>query len=221
MNQTAAEPGMRVLVVDDHALVRTGMRRVLEDNPAVAHIEEAASGEEAIERVASDDFGIVLMDINLPGMSGLETSERLLRRDPDLRIIIVTGRIEGGSVRHLLNVGVRAYITKDSNASEIGKAIGKVLAGDQYLSPDVAQQIAIDSLSGNEGENPFDRLTTRERQIVEHLLQGERNRQISEALHISEKTVSTHRTRAFDKLGVSNAAELVRLALRHDVWHID
>ena len=96
----------------------------------------------------------------------------------------------------------------------------RVMAGEQYLSPDVAQQVAMDTING-EGENPFTRLTTRESEIINLLLQGHRNRQISSSLHISEKTVSTHRTRAFEKLHVKTTAELVRLAIRFDVWNED
>jgi len=96
--------------------------------------------------------------------------------------------------------------------------VQRVMAGEQYLSPDVAQQMAIDSINGSDG-NPFDKLTTRETEIINLLMDGQRNRQISDSLHISEKTVSTHRTRAFEKLGVKNATELVRLAMRFDMWN--
>lgn len=209
---------LRVLIVDDHELVRAGMRRLLEENPHIASISEASSGEEALQLANNQAFELVLMDINLPGISGLEASDKLLLLAPDCRIIMVTGQLDGGHIRKLLNAGVRGYITKGSSAEEMDKAVQRVMSGEQYLSPDVAQQMAIDSINGSDG-NPFDKLTTRESEIINLLMAGHRNRQISTNLHISEKTVSTHRTRAFEKLGVKNTAELVRLAMRFDLWN--
>lgn len=209
---------LRVLIVDDHELVRAGMRRLLEENPHIASIAEASSGEEALQLASKQAFDLVLMDINLPGISGLEASDKLLLLVPDCRIIMVTGQLDGGHIRKLLNAGVRGYITKGSSAEEMDKAMQRVMAGEQYLSPDVAQQMAIDMINGSDG-NPFDKLTSRESEIINLLLGGHRNRQISTSLHISEKTVSTHRTRAFEKLGVKTTAELVRLAMRFDLWN--
>lgn len=211
---------MKVLVVDDHELVRAGMRRLLEENSQIEAIYEANSGEDALAMAANQLYDLVLMDINLPGISGLEASDKLLRIAPESRIIMVTGRLESGHIRKLLNAGVRGYITKGSSAEEMNKAMRRVMAGEQYLSPDVAQQLAMDVINGDD-ENPFDKLTGRETEIISLLLRGHRNRQISNSLHISEKTVSTHRTRAFEKLGVKTTAQLVRLAIRFDLWNDD
>jgi two-component system invasion response regulator UvrY len=211
---------LKVLVVDDHELVRAGMRRLLEENPQLGSIFEANSGEEALEIAATHSFDLVLMDISLPGINGLEASEKLLDLAPDSRIIMVTGKLEGGHIRKLLNAGVRGYITKGSSSDEMDKAIRIVMNGEQYLSPDVAQQVAMDVINGD-NQNPFDKLTSRESEIITLLLRGQRNRQISSNLHISEKTVSTHRTRAFEKLNVKTTAELVRLAIRFSLWNED
>lgn len=212
------QQSLNVLVVDDHELVRAGMRRLLEENPQIQEIFEANSGEEALQMAVTQTFDLVLMDIKLPGISGLEASEKLLALAPESRIIMVTGRLEGGHIRKLLNSGVRGYITKGSSADEMDKAMRRVMAGEQYLSPDVAQQVAMDMINGDEN-NPFDKLTVRESEIITLLLRGHRNRLISTNLHISEKTVSTHRTRAFEKLNVKTTAELVRLAIRFDLWN--
>ncbi|NND91484.1 MAG: response regulator transcription factor [Granulosicoccus sp.] len=214
------QPLLNILVVDDHELVRAGMRRLLEENPQIGSINEASSGEEALQMAATHDFDLVLMDINLPGISGLEAAEKLLSLAPKSRIIMVTGRLESGHIRKLLNSGVRGYITKGSSADEMDKAMRRVMAGEQYLSPDVAQQVAMDVINGGD-ENPFHKLTSREMEIITLLLGGHRNREISNRLHISEKTVSTHRTRAFEKLNVKTTAELVRLAIRFDLWNND
>lgn len=211
---------LNVLIVDDHELVRAGMRLLLEENSNIVAIHEACSGEDALQMAATQSFDLVLMDINLPGISGLEASEKMLAQRPESRIIMVTGRLEGGYIRRLLNAGVKGYITKGSSAEEMDKAMRRVMAGEQYLSPDVARQVAMDVINGDD-TNPFDRLTTRELEITSLLLKGLRNRQISTNLHISEKTVSTHRTRAFEKLNVKTTAELVRLAIRFDLWNED
>ena len=209
---------VKVLVVDDHELVRAGMRRLLEDNPIIELIDETSSAEVALEMAAKDNYDLILMDINLPGMTGLEAAEQLLTLAPNTRVIMVTGRLEGSLIRQILNAGVRGYISKGSSADEMEKAILKVMQGEQYLSPDVAQRFAIDAIRGDDS-NPFDRLTKRETEIINLLLQGQRNRKISSDLHISEKTVSTHRSRAFEKLRITTTAELVRLAIRFDKWH--
>lgn len=216
----ANQAKLEVLVVDDHELVRSGMRRLLEDNSLIGNISEASTGEEAVSLAGQHRFDIVLMDISLPGISGLRASELLLKKAPDTRIVIVTGKLEGVLIRKLLNCGVRGYITKGSSADDIDKAIRQVINGEQYLSPDVAQQFAMDMLNGDD-LNPFDRLTSREFEIIMLLLDGKRNRIIADSLHISEKTVSTHRTRAFEKLHVATTAELVRLAIRFELWSED
>jgi len=207
---------LKVLVVDDHELVRAGMRRLMEENPHIESITEANSGEDALQIAGKHQFDIVLMDINLPGMDGLEASDKLLMLSPECRIIMVTGNLEAGPIRKLLNSGVLGYITKGSSAEEVDKAMRQVMQGEQYLSPDVAQRLAMEMINGQD-DNPFDKLTTREREIVKLLVGGYRNQQISTTLHISEKTVSTHRTRAFEKLNIKTTAELVRLSMRFDV----
>jgi len=209
---------IKVLVVDDHELVRVGMRRLLEDNPMIELIHESSSGEIALEMAVATDYDLILMDINLPGMTGLEAAEQLLTLVPKSRVIMVTGRLEGSLIRQILNAGVRGYVSKGSSADEMEKAMRKVMQGEQYLSPDVAQRFAIDAIRGDDA-NPFERLTTRETEIINLLLQGERNRKIATDLHISEKTVSTHRSRAFEKLRITTTAELVRLAIQFDKWH--
>ncbi len=209
-----------VLVVDDHELVRSGVRRLLEENSEVGSITEASSGEAALAIAQHQPFDIILMDITLPGIDGLETSQRLLSCSPDARIIIVTGEPKGGHIRKLLNSGVRGYITKGCSVDEMEMAIQQVSKGEQYLSADVARQIAREMI-GNENDSPFERLTAREHEIVLRLLEGQRNRQVAEMLYISEKTVSTHRKRAYEKLDISSSAELVRLAIRFGLWKND
>lgn len=205
-----------VLIVDDHKLVLSGMRSLLSDNPLVKSITEATSGEDAVAFTRERKFSVVLMDLALPGMSGIEASQKILARDNSIPIIALAGKLENDDVRALLAVGVRGYITKGCDAGEMVQAIKTVVAGEQHMAADVAKHFAFDLLNGRP-DNPFDQLTPREREIADELIDGKRNRRIAEQFFISEKTVSTHRTRAFQKLGVSTTAELVRLALRHGI----
>lgn len=209
-----------LLIVDDHKLVLSGMRRLLEDNPSIQSITEASSGEEAVSLAAAQEFGAVVMDLVLPGMSGTEACRQILAMKPELPIIVLAGKLENEDVRALLVAGVRGYITKGCDAEEMVQAIESVVKGDQHMSAEVAKEFAFDMLHGR-SENPFDQLTPREREIVDELINGKRNIRIAEQFFISEKTVSTHRTRAFQKLDVSTTAELVRLALRHGITRGD
>lgn len=209
-----------LLIVDDHKLVLSGMCSLLSDNPLVNSITAAGTGEEAVALAEQQTFGAVLMDLRLPGINGVEASRQMLAHNPELPIIILAGKLENDDVRALLAAGVRGYITKGCDAQEMIQAIRTVVHGEQHMSADVAKDFAFDLLNGTPA-NPFDELTPREREIADELIDGKRNRRIAEQFFISEKTVSTHRTRAFQKLGVSTTAELVRLALRHGVARAD
>lgn len=209
-----------LMIVDDHKLVLSGMRSLLSDDPMINSITEATSGEQAVALAEERKFGAVLMDMNLPGISGTQASIKILEKNNNMPIIVLAGKLENDDVRELLAAGVRGYITKGCEAEEVFQAIQTVVEGEQHMSADVAQHFAFDMLNGRP-DNPFDELTPREREIVDELIDGKRNSRIAEQFFISEKTVSTHRTRAFQKLNISTTAELVRLALRHGVTRGD
>lgn len=211
---------LSVLVVDDHPLVRSGVRRHLELHPRIGDIHEAASGDEAVTFYQDCQCDIVLMDLTLPGIGGLEASRQLLDIRPDARILIVTANVNYAEIRQALNDGVLGCLTKANNHGEMDLAIDAIADGKQYLSPEVAQTMVIGAL-GSEKDNPFDRLSARELEIIKLMIDGGRNVDIAQTLSISEKTVSTHRTRAFRRLGVDNPAELLRLAIRHGLWEDD
>jgi len=209
-----------LMIVDDHKLVRSGMRSLLSGHDIINSITEATTGEQAVALAEERRFGAVLMDINLPGMNGTEASKKILEKNSDTPIIVLAGILENDDVRDLLKAGVRGYITKGCDADEMVQAIKTVVEGEQHMSADVAQHFAFDMLNGRP-DNPFNELTPREREIVDELIDGKRNSRIAEQFFISEKTVSTHRTRAFQKLNISTTAELVRLALRHGITRGD
>ena len=209
--------GARTLVVDDHPLVRAGMRGALEGLVGVGTVDEAGSGELALRMLGETAYALVMLDLALPGISGVEVARRVLERWPDARVIVVTGAGNAAPVRPLVAAGVAGWLTKGADAAEIGTAVRTVLAGGRHLERDVAQRLLLEGIDGAPA-SPFERLTPRELEVCRLVVDGVPNRRVAEALHISEKTVSTHRTRALDKLGLRSVPELVRLALHHGLW---
>jgi len=204
------------MLVDDHDMVRTGLKRLLDDFSDIEVIAEASSGEQAIELVPIHKPDIALMDLSMPGIGGLEATRKLLRIHEELRIIIVTMHNEDIFPQRLLNIGAMGYVTKEANIQEIVKAIREVNNNKRYISPEIAQQMAL-SGSQESDKSPFESLSERELQVMLMLMDGEKVNSISEKLCLSPKTVSTYRYRLYDKLNVNNDMELAKLALRHGI----
>ncbi len=206
---------VRVLLVDDHDLVRTGIRRLLEDNEGIAVVAEARSGEEALSAVQTADPEIVLMDVNMPGMGGLEATRKLLRIKPDLKIIVLSVHVDGLVPKRLLEAGAVGYLTKGCSAEEVVLAVRTVKRGQRYISREVAQNLALNNVTGRSGG--LEALSQRELQVLLMITQGRSIQEISDALFLSPKTVSTYRSRIFKKLAVDSDVELTHLALRHGI----
>ena len=207
---------IKVMLVDDHDLVRTGIKRLLEDHPDIKIVGEATSGEQALELVTENDPDVVLMDINMPGIGGLEATRKLLQRKPKLKIIVVTMHEDELFAQRLLKAGAMGYLTKGAKVDEILQALQAVIANQRYLCPSIAQQIALSQMAEEES-SPFDSLSERELQVLLMMMDGQSISVISEKLCLSPKTVSTYRTRLYAKLGVQNDIELARLALQFGV----
>lgn len=210
----------KILLVDDHDLVRAGIRLLLKDIDDSSIIVEASSGEESIEIVQKDDINIVFMDLMLPGIDGLTAALRLLQLDSTLKIIILTGRNEGPVPKAVLKSGVCGYMTKSSATEEIVNAIDSANRGVFYVSPDLIDHAGMAGLNSTDDENPFDRLSQRELQVVLLLMQGYKTSDAGDSLVLNAKTVSTYKRRAFEKLKVENTAELVKLAIAFGVMGI-
>lgn len=208
----------RVLLVDDHDLVRTGIRRLLEDTREFAVVGEAGSGEEALRVARECRPGIILMDINMPGMGGLEATRRLLRIDPRFRIIVVTVHVDGPFPARMLEAGVAGYVAKGSTLAEMMKAMRDVRGGRRYVGPDVAQQMVLGPVQTTRAL--IDSLSARELKVMIMISQGLSTQQIAEKLCLSPKTVSTYRARLFAKLGVSSDVALTHLALRYGLLEL-
>jgi len=205
-----------VFVVDDHDLVRLGIVRLLEDVNGVEVIGSATSGEEALQAVRKLPPNVLLLDVRMPGIGGLETTRRLIRIQPNIRIIALSAFYDHPFPTRMLQAGAAGYITKDANLDEMVQAIKKVHAGQRYISPEIAQQLALKSLSeSSNDDSPFDVLSERELQVMMMITNGLKVQEISNKLCLSSKTVNSYRYRLFDKLKIKNDVELTHLAIRH------
>jgi DNA-binding NarL/FixJ family response regulator len=206
---------IRVYLVDDHELVRTGFASILREHVDMQVVGEAGSGDVALQEIRQLKPDVVLCDLHLPGISGLEITERIVRGDTGARVIIVSVQLEGPKPRKLLAAGASGYLGKGCAAEELLRAIRDVSRGKRYIAADLAQLLALGSLQP-EG-SPFERLSPRELEVTMSLLQGHRLTRIGEALSLSAKTIATYKYSAFEKLGVQDLGSLTRLALQHGV----
>jgi DNA-binding NarL/FixJ family response regulator len=209
---------MRILVVDDHELVRQGIMHMLRDVERIEVVGGAASGEEAIALIRTQPVDVVLMDINMPGMGGLEATRKILRLAPGTKVIIVTICEDDPFPSTLLAAGAAGYLTKGTPLPQMIQAIKSVHKGQRFISPDIAQHLALKSFDPA-NSNPFEHLSERELQISMMIVQCQKVAQIAEQLFLSPKTVNSYRYRVFEKLAIESDVELTLLAVRHGLIH--
>lgn len=205
---------INVLIVDDHALVRMGIRRLLDDLPDIAVVGEAESGEGALEFIRSHKPDVVLLDMKMPGIDGWEVTRRLQKSHPEVKVIAVTALSTESLPSRVLQLGAMGYLTKESGSQDLSAAIRKVYQGERYLSAEVAQKMAIDSLQAHQ-DSPFDALSEREMQVMLMITRGITVQDIATRLFLSTKTINGYRYRIFEKLDVKNDVELTYLAMKH------
>ena len=201
---------IKVFLLDDHALVRAGMRMILSNETDIEVVGEAESGELGLPLIRSLRPDVVLCDLHLPGVSGLEVTERIVRGQYGARVIIVSVMEDGPLPKRLLEAGAEGYVGKGGDARELLSAVRDVAMGRRYLCNAVAKHLALAHLSG--GDSPFDQVSPREMEVAMLLVQGLRQEQIAKRLSLSAKTVNTHKTRLFEKLKVKDTIALARLA---------
>ena len=208
---------IKVLLADDHSIVRAGLRRIVEESKDMQVIAEAADGRDAIEQVHKTSPDIAIIDISMPGLDGLEVISQLKLFYPDLPILILTMHEEGQYVVRAIEAGAMGYITKQSAPEQLVKAIRKVFSGHRYLTDEGAEALALSVAKGVRGQSPLDSLSMRELQVLRRLAMGHTNREIAKAYGISIKTVDTYRFRLLKKLNLRNNAELSRFAIQNNL----
>ncbi|HEY5789965.1 MAG TPA: response regulator [Gammaproteobacteria bacterium] len=209
---------IKVLLVDDHALVRTGLRLILDAAEGIEVVGEAETGEGALDLIRKQPPDIVLMDINMPGIGGIEALHRMLHLDPTLAVIVCSVQGSDPYPTKLMQMGARGYLTKGCPADELVRAVMTVASGERYISSDVAQMLALTMLphTGRQ-QTQIDTLSQREMQVLLMVAEGMGIQEIADKLCVSPKTVGTYRHRLYDKLGVTNDVELSHFALRHGI----
>jgi DNA-binding NarL/FixJ family response regulator len=214
---------VRVLVVDDHEVVRQGIRMVLETDPDLEVVGEACSGEEAIERVRELSPSVVVMDIGMPGLSGFEATRRIRQSNPEVQVLALTVHDSEAYVFQMLQAGATGYVVKRAPASEVIQAVKRAHRGESVLHPSVAKLLIRDYLSRAERgeEASYDSLSQREREILKLVAEGKTNRDIAELLAVSVKTVQAHRANLMRKLGMHDRTELVKYAIRKGIIGLD
>jgi DNA-binding NarL/FixJ family response regulator len=207
----------RILVADDHTLVREGLKQILASNPDLVVAAEAFDGDQCLARVREADFDLVLLDMSMPGLSGIDLVKRLKLEKPRLKILVLSMHGEQQYAVRAYKAGASGYLTKDSASAQLVAAIRKIASGGVYISAAGAEQLAMGATrgAGNDGDLPHRSLSDREYQVFRLLVGGTSITDIGETLHLSVKTVSTHKTRILLKMKMSSTAELVRYALEH------
>ena len=206
---------IRIMLVDDHDLFRAGVRSILQGQDGMVVIGEFANGEDAVNAVRAEAPDLILMDVNMPGIGGVEATRKILKIAPDVRVIAVTVLSDDPFPNQLLDAGARGYISKGSGSEEMLEAIHMVMRGQHYISGDVAQKLTLANFRKGGESSVLGTLSAREMQVMMMITQGQGNQQISDALFLSPKTISTYRHRLFEKLDVANDVELTHLAIRH------
>jgi two-component system invasion response regulator UvrY len=205
---------VRVFLIDDHALVRTGIKMILGGQTGIEVVGEAESGEIALPQVRLLKPDVVLCDLHLPGLSGLEITERIVKGKHGTRVIIVSVLEDGPMPQRLMEAGASGYVGKAGDAQELIRAIHDVALGRRYLANSIAQNLALSKIGPG---SPFDSLSPREMEVALLLIQGYRQEEIARRLSLSAKTVNTHKARMFDKLKVQDNIALARLAAQYGV----
>ena len=212
MNSKAAGGGIGVMLVDDHAVVRMGFRLLLEGSADIKVVAEADSGEEACRKFPEVRPDVVVMDISMPGIGGLEAIDRILAREPAARILVLSAHEDAMHARRVLKAGAAGYLTKRSAAEALMQAIRQVYQGKTFLEPEIAQQMAVQQVNGD--RNPLDMLSEKEFKVFLALAKGQSVAEIARVMSLSPRTIGTHLYNIKQKLGASNSAELAIIAIR-------
>ncbi len=212
---------IQILLVDDHALFRSGMKSILDAQEGITVVSEAGNGEDAVEFVRRTPPDVILMDVNMPGIGGIEATRRILRIDSESKVIALTALDDQPFPDQLLDAGASGYLTKGCPAEELSQAIRRVMRGEHYICNEVARRLSLSSLVNKGKSTPLAKLSPREMQVMLMITKGCTTQQISDALFLSPKTISTYRTRLFEKLEIHNDVKLTHFALSHGLIELN
>jgi len=204
-----------IMLVDDHAVVRSGLRRMLELRTDMTVVAEASSGEQAYQMYMETTPDIVIMDLSMPGMGGLEALRRIIARDPKAKMLVFSMHDNPSFISQALKSGAKGYVTKTGISDELIKAVLEIVRGNTFLSSDIAQKMVMQTITGD--MSPLRELSVREFEVFRLLAEGKTVEDIGDLLKISQKTASNYQTIIRQKLGVATAIDLMRLAMRHGV----
>jgi DNA-binding NarL/FixJ family response regulator len=207
---------IRIVIADDHTIVREGLRQLLVATGDMEVVAVAGDGFEALKKVRELEFDVLLCDLSMPGKSGVELIKQVKNEKPKLRILVLSMHEERQYAIRAIKAGASGYLTKDSAAAQLASAIRKVASGGAFISAEVAEQLALSAMPGAEAA-PHTLLSDREYQVFELLTAGRTVSEIAEQLNLSVKTVSTHKARLMEKMGIDNAADLIRYAITHQL----
>ena len=207
---------IRILLADDHVLFREGLKQILGKHKDLRVMDEAGSGTEALEKIFRGRYDVVILDVSMPGRSGLDILGEIRREKPDVPVLILSMHPEDQYAVRVLRAGAAGYLTKESAAAELITAIHKVASGGRYISPQVAERLA-DAVKVDHQEAPHQLLSNREFQVMRMLASGKTLKEIAEDLILSEKTITTYRARILDKMGLRNNVDLSHYAIKHNL----
>lgn len=205
---------IRIVLADDHAIVREGLKRIVSDAREFEVAGEAADGNEVLRLVRERDFDVLVLDLSMPGRSGMELIRMVKAEKPRLRILVLSMHQESQYAVRAIKSGASGYLTKESAPAQLEQAIRRIAGGGAYITAEVAEQLALGAMPGSEGP-PHESLTDREFEVFRLLVEGVAVSEIAARLHLSVKTVSTHKSNLMHKLGLANQSELVRYAMKH------
>ena len=208
---------IRVVIADDHQILREGLKQLLESAGDIEIVGEASDGATTLERVRNDAFDVLVLDLSMPGRSGMDLIRQIVDERPRLRVLVLSMHDEHQYAVRAIRAGAAGYLTKESASSELVAAIRRVAAGRAYITPTVAEHLAQDAMPGGRPAG-HDTLSDREFEVFRLLVAGESVGAIADRLNLSSKTISTHKARLMEKLGVASTAELVRYAMRHRLF---
>ncbi len=205
----------RIVIADDHAIVREGLKRIVSSAPDLEVVDEAADGNRVMEVVREHEFDVLVLDLSMPGRSGMELIKLVKATRPKLRILVLSMHQELQYAVRAIKSGASGYLTKESAPAQLVDAIRKIAGGGAFVTAEVAQQLALGAMPGGASAAPHETLSDREFEVMRLLVAGASVTDIAARLNVSVKTVSTHKSNLMQKLGLDNPSELVRYAIRH------